>query len=164
MNMIEYSYILPQEGNYEEIFEHLCKMDESYAVKLSKRINLSLYARKIINNATIFTARDNGKLIGVVAIYLKINELSFCTDVSLLPEYHGKEGIGKKILCYAIDYIKENGGCGISLVADLGLKKYYETLGFEERESIYKIADNETYLVLEFDEGEATAETFSGHN
>lgn len=149
--MIDYSYILPQQGNYDEILSHLQAMDDSYAVKLSDRVDLCAYAKKIFDNATLFTARDNCMLIGLVAIYVnKKPILSFCTDVSVLPSYQKSNGIGGALMRLAIQYIKEYGGAGIALIADMKLLPFYNKLGFVESVSDYELNNKELYLEYVF--------------
>lgn len=145
--MIDCSYTLPKQGDYAEILSHLQAMDDAYAVKLSDRVDLYAYAKKICDNATLFTARDNGKLIGLVAIYVKKQPaLSFCTDVSVLPAYQLHKGVGSSLMRFAIQYVCDFGGAGIALIADMRLYDFYKRLGFVQCSTPYKLDEGEIYL------------------
>ena len=86
----------------------------------------------------MFTARHNAQLIGIVAVYFNLSPLySFCTDVSVLPEYQRTQRIGYSLLKKAILFTKGSQSAGFSLVADVSLVRFYTRLGLMVKESAF---------------------------
>lgn len=126
-----YNILAPQKISISELYEHYMAMDNAYVVKLSDRVDIKAYTSKVYNNAYLFTARSAGKLIGVVAIYYNLSpDYSFCTDVSVLPEYQGRYKIGRTLVKESISFVRENGSAGVHLYADSYLEPFYEKMGF----------------------------------
>ena len=149
---IIYSIQKPGESDYKELLAHLEAMDEYYTTRLSTRVDLENYAQKIVSKAYVFTARHNAQLIGIVAVYFNLSPLySFCTDVSVLPEYQRTQRIGYSLLKKAILFAKGSQSAGFSLVADVSLVRFYTRLGLMVKESAFlSLQEEERYMQLDF--------------
>ena len=149
---IKYDIQKPGESDWKELLVHLEILDECYDTKLSYRINLNVYAQKIASKAYVFTARYDELLVGVVAIYFNPSpRYSFCTNVSVLPEYQRTQKIGYSLCRKAISFSKENHSAGFSLVADVSLRRFYTRLGLVVKEPPFPILlERERYMQLDF--------------
>ncbi|MCL2050629.1 MAG: GNAT family N-acetyltransferase [Lachnospiraceae bacterium] len=87
-----------------------------------------------------------GRLIGDAAIYWCL------VDIWVLPEYQGK-GIGRKIVNWLIQYVKDNSIKGTSvsvfLMSAHGKEGFYEKLGFRCRPHEYEGPGMELELDIE---------------
>lgn len=128
---IEYKYDVASEA---EIEAHLTKCDADFTPRLSERVKIFDYSKKIKNNATRFEAWSNGKLVGMIAAYCNDDQrqVAYVTSVSVLRLWTGK-GIADHLLGLCIDHIKVLGIARISLeVAQTNAAaiKLYEKNGF----------------------------------
>jgi ribosomal protein S18 acetylase RimI-like enzyme len=75
-----------------ELGEHLRRCDDGYVPKLSERVAIDDYARKIADRAVRFEAWIGDRLVGLVAAYLPTAKGGplFITDVSVDPEQRGR--------------------------------------------------------------------------
>lgn len=149
---IKYDMQKPGESDWKELLMHLEILDDCYVTPLSSRVNLSDYAQKIASRAYVFTARSNDQLVGIVAVYFNPSPLySFCTDVSVQPEYQRTQRIGYSLLKKAILFTKENHSAGFSLIADVSLVRFYTQLGLVVKESPFSsLLERERYMQLDF--------------
>ncbi|MBU1344693.1 MAG: GNAT family N-acetyltransferase [Proteobacteria bacterium] len=70
------------------------------------------------------------KLIGMGRALSDLASDAYIQDVAVLKEFRGK-GIGKKIIQFLIEKLKENGVDWIGLIAEPGTYSFYKELGFE---------------------------------
>jgi len=88
-----------------QIAEHLLHCDAEFVPRLSGRVEIIDYARKITKNATRFEAWSGSILIGLIAAYC--NDLKsrtvYITSVSVLRKWMGK-GIAVKLMKQSIEH------------------------------------------------------------
>ncbi|HJV75039.1 MAG TPA: GNAT family N-acetyltransferase [Noviherbaspirillum sp.] len=99
-----------------EIAAHLRACDGNFVPRLSSRIEIGGYAKKISSNAVRFEAWSACTLIGLVAAYCNNPEtrLAYITSVSVLHEWTGK-GIAANLMDHCIKHAKASGMRQISL-------------------------------------------------
>jgi len=76
----------------------------------------------------------NNTQIGFIAIEKANDDLFYIEKLSILPQ-HRHKSYGKKLLAFAVDYIKKLNGkmISIGIINDhIVLKKWYNTIGFNE--------------------------------
>ena len=87
-----------------------------------------------------------GRLVGDAAIYWLI------ADIWVLPEYQGK-GIGRKIVSWLLQYIRDNGIKGshaaVFLMCAKDKEGFYEKLGFSRRPNEWEGAGMEMEMYIE---------------
>lgn len=89
------------------ILIHLNHCDNQFVPALSTRVSLEDYAKKMANNAILFEAWVDEKLIGMVAMYQNAQKHAYITNVSVYNEYGGK-GIAKQMFVQLMEYTKTN--------------------------------------------------------
>ncbi len=109
MKAIEFVYTTAV-ADYSKVIAHLTACDENFFPSLSKKVDIALYADKIIKNAVTFEALEGENLAGLVAAYFndELLKKGFITNVSTLKKYFGK-GIAKKLMYMCIGYAKTKG-------------------------------------------------------
>lgn len=80
-----------------DVYQHLHEVDKAFEPALSETININAYAEKIFNYAAKIEAWCNGKLVGLVAIYVNSPPIGFITHVAVSPHYTGL-GIADKLM------------------------------------------------------------------
>ncbi len=113
LNMHETITYRTNTATVEEIRTHLAACDASFIPPLSTRVNIADYAEKLSAKAQRLEAWDNGKLIGLAAIYANEQPRAFLTNLSILPDYQ-RQGIAVVLLekCN-----KSTFGAGFALLA-----------------------------------------------
>lgn len=98
----------------QAINAHLYACDAQFIPHLSERVDLKAYVAKIEKQAVQFEAWDGDVLIGLVAGYANDpkKQNSFLTNVSVLPDWHGK-GIAGRLLN---DFVNHARGAGFDHV------------------------------------------------
>lgn len=83
----------------EEIGRHLALCADNFVPPLRDRVEITLYADKIVANAKRFEAWQDEKLVGLVATYCNAPDcgIAYVTNVSVLPEVQGM-GIGARLV------------------------------------------------------------------
>lgn len=110
---IQYSI---NKSNLLQVIEHLNACDGGFVPALSTQVKLDQYSQKLVENATMFEAFSNNKLVGLIACYLNDykNKIGFITNVSVMSSFNGK-GIAKQLLGMLMQYAAENNFNTISL-------------------------------------------------
>lgn len=87
----------------DDILFHFSKCNHSFNPPLQTYVNIEEYAEKIFHNAVRVEYWKNKVLSGLLAVYYNddIYKIGFITNVSVLPELHGK-GIASKLLKKAV--------------------------------------------------------------
>jgi ribosomal protein S18 acetylase RimI-like enzyme len=90
-----------------ELHKHLILCDEYFFPKLSSRVDLNEYSRKLVLKAVKFEAWNYRQLVGLVAVYVNNPDMhtAFVTNVSILPTFVGR-GIAKELIQQCIQYVK----------------------------------------------------------
>lgn len=88
-----------------DIAEHLLCCDVDFLPRLSSRVDINDYAKKIASRAMRFEAWLDNSLIGLVAAYCNDQEkrIAYITSVSVLKAYTGK-GIAAKLIKQCIEH------------------------------------------------------------
>lgn len=73
----------------------------------------------------------NDKVVGTIRIRYTESKIAKLERLAVLKE-HRKIGVGKKILEYVINYLKEKGIKSLTLDSQYHAKGFYEKFGFEE--------------------------------
>lgn len=118
-----------------------------YAEALDNGNTLSVEKAKIIflkqtqyPDYQVFIAELNNKIVGTFALLIMENMAHLGTpsavveDVGVLQEVQGN-GIGKAMMAFALQYVKEKGCYKMSLSSNLRREKahqFYESLGFKK--------------------------------
>lgn len=145
--MIEYK------TNYStdiEILEHLKICNTQFVPKLSKRVNLNDYSKKLYKNSIRFEAWNLNNLVGLISVYFtdEINKIGFISNVSVVGVFMAK-GIATRLLNEVKKYalinnfkflkleVNKNNTIAISFYKKSNFKIGYENLDYFEM--IYKI-------------------------
>ena len=117
-----------------EICAHLSSCDADFVPRLSTRVEMQDYAKKIASKATRFEAWDGDKLVGLLAVYCNDQEqhIAFITSVSVQKAWTGK-GIAECLVGQCIEHAKVSGMRQISLEVasdNVSAIKLYEKIGF----------------------------------
>lgn len=128
---IEYRFNKASEAG---IVAHLEACDADFIPRLSDRVEIIDYAKKIARNAARFEAWSDGNLVGLIAAYCNDQErqIAYITSVSLLRAWTGK-GIAAHLLGQCVERVKVSGMRQISLEvaqANTSAIKLYEKSGF----------------------------------
>lgn len=93
-----------------EIAEHLTCCDASFVPPLSTRVEINVYAKKIAGKAERFEAWDDGKLVGLLAVYCNDEgtRSAFITSVSVLPAWSGN-GIATRLVDQCVEHSHASG-------------------------------------------------------
>lgn len=122
----------------EDVAGHLVRCDVYFAARLSERVDLSEYARKIHDMAVTVEAWNGESLVGLVAAYMNDPDgcEAYVTNVSVEAAFQGM-GVANSLMARCIQHAKEKGLKQIRLEAAvesdraLGL---YRRLGFQTSE------------------------------
>jgi len=120
----------------EDIQAHLEGCDSTFSPKLSLKVNIEEYSRKIRARARTFEAWLDDELIGLVAAYM--NDLgtrtSFITSVSVAQDFMGR-GIASALLDHCLNRSREEGMKAVRLEVSLDSGEaiqMYKKIGFSE--------------------------------
>lgn len=136
-----------------DIYIHLMSCESQFVPRLSTKVELKQYSKKIYDKATRFEGWDKKSLIGLVAAYCNRQDgCLYITNVSVENLYQG-HGIAKQLLRISIIFAKENNFNFIELEVNKKNKNainLYKKLNFENlKENLescfftYKIDRNE---------------------
>lgn len=101
-----------------EVADHLSHCDTNFIPRLSSRVEIDDYARKIVSKAMRFEAWAGKTLVGLVAAYCNDQEkrVAYVTNVSVMKAWTGK-GIAVCLMNQCIEHSKLSGMQQISLEA-----------------------------------------------
>lgn len=74
----------------------LTELDDVFLPKLSGRVNINAYAKKLANSADIFFVKKGNEDIGNCAVYLNNAMQGFISSIAIKQEYTGMK-LGKKL-------------------------------------------------------------------
>jgi len=94
-------YYKTSSASYDELLDHLRLCDEYHTPKLSERLDIPSYAKKLFENSVTFEAWSENKLIGLIAVYFNNEKQGFISNVSVSGE-HMKKGIATMLLQHCI--------------------------------------------------------------
>lgn len=118
----------------QDITRHLAACDASFHPRLSARVDLADYARKLSQNATRFEAWSDRRLIGLVAVYCNAADrgTAFVSNVSVDPGHRG-QGIARLLMQSCIAHVRGLTFKRLALEVDpaaLPAVRLYQALGF----------------------------------
>ena len=120
----------------EMLVNYLKKVDESFPVPLSKKVDLTDYANKLSTKATLCYEIWNEESIGLVAGYTEkvINEMAYIALVGVVEEAQ-HEGIASKLVKEFCIECSQKGLKKVHLYTDSRNERailMYKKLGFKE--------------------------------
>ncbi|HEJ1051805.1 TPA: GNAT family N-acetyltransferase [Morganella morganii] len=127
----------------DRLLSFLHEINDYFSPSLSSKIDIEIYADKIIKNAYIDYIINEEEIIALLAGYIN-NESIFITLFAVNKLFHGKK-ISTNLLTYNIEKLKKNNIKKINLEVYKNNKRaivFYKKFNFE----IYK-ETNDTYLM-----------------
>jgi ribosomal protein S18 acetylase RimI-like enzyme len=127
----------------EQISEHLRGCDRVFVQKLTARMNLDTYSKKLFEKAFRFEAWEDRTLVGLVAAYFSggfSSSVAFVTNVSVLKS-HSRLGIAGNLLGRCSDRALKNGKTDLRLEVDRGNMaaiSLYQKMGYSMVEDCAK--------------------------
>lgn len=122
----------------EDIQAHLEGCDVGFSPRLSLKVDIGEYSRKISARAKTFEAWFGDTLVGLVAAYMNDSRTrsGFISNVSVANAFTGR-GIASALLDRCLDRLRQEGMEVIGLEVSMESReaiRLYETLGFSELE------------------------------
>ena len=114
--MEDYQYIIHDPGtlDYAVLQAFLVDTEDMFSPKLSDRLDLEEYAKKLTSRAYILACHHENQILGLTAIYYNPNpEYSFSTMFCVRKEYQKSDVIGIKLQELLRDFWKEHPTQGI---------------------------------------------------
>lgn len=118
-----------------EMFLH--SVDYTFPIPLSKKQDLRLFAKKLVDKATLCAETENGEILSLVAGYTDhvINDIAYISVVATLPNARGKgyaQTLVKKFISIAKDkdlsavhlYTVETNTAAVTMYRNLGFEDY----------------------------------------
>ena len=144
---VEYNINIASEA---EISEHLLSCDADFKPRLSDRVEISEYVKKLSDSATKFEAWSDGKLTGLIAAYCNDQEkrIAYITSVSVIKAWVGK-GIASRLMKQCVEHAQKLGMLQIKLevsIDNVAAIKLYEKNGFVAGEIDATVVNYELYL------------------
>lgn len=132
------------------ILEFLKKIDASFNPKLSTKVDLVTYSKKLSKLANVFFARLNNTDIGIVAFYTNFDsKKAYITVIGVRPDDQRK-GFGRCLLDLVVDHAQENKMNYLELEVDIvntSAIKFYWRNGFTPSTSKDKNNNSSFYMV-----------------
>jgi ribosomal protein S18 acetylase RimI-like enzyme len=121
-----------------DIQAHLEGCDVGFSPRLSLKVDIGEYSRKISARAKTFEAWFGDTLVGLVAAYMNDSRTrsGFISNVSVANAFTGR-GIASALLDRCLDSLRQEGMEVIGLEVSMESReaiRLYETLGFSELE------------------------------
>lgn len=118
-----------------ELLELLTILDNEFEPALSARIHLVEYAAKMAAKATLVSARQDGQLVGIAAVYCNdlSDRIAYVTYLGILPSLRCN-GLGTKLMTQVMGAAHAQGMQWVELQTDAGRDaslRFYLRLGFE---------------------------------
>ncbi len=91
----------------QQIYSHLMSCDDEFKPRLSLRVNLAEFSKKIYEEARTFEAFQRNRLVGLVAMYLDeaVPPIAFVTNVSVMREF-SRARIATSLLSSCLSYAR----------------------------------------------------------
>ena len=123
-------------NNADKLCRFLEKVDGSFPIPLSSKIELSVLSDKLCTIGIVFAAHIDGELAGIIGLYANDSETktAYFSVLAVLNEYSGK-GIASQLLQNAVEEAKL---CGMRKVrlythkTNKGAIHLYKKAGFHE--------------------------------
>tara|TARA_B100000959_G_C14529913_1_gene439063 strand:- start:130 stop:564 length:435 start_codon:yes stop_codon:yes gene_type:complete len=106
-------------SKFSDIYYHLKCCDEYFTPYLSTYVDLNSYSKKLESNADRFEYWNNQTLIGLLALYKRVDSNSvFITNMSLIHNFFGK-GYANNLINRAVSFYKNEGFSRIDLEVNI---------------------------------------------
>lgn len=114
-----------------EIISHFPSCGTQFYQALKGRVDISVYADKLIGNAERFEAWDKGVLIGLLAIYYNRNgPFDFISNLSVSENYQG-QGVARHLLEQGVKLAGESREIRLEVSKDnASAIEFYRRAGF----------------------------------
>jgi len=133
MDVIEYYTYFPGNVDFHEFLTFLEETDNLITPKLSSRVNLEEYAKKVTKNATMFVAKKEKEWIGVEALYYNpYPDYSYSTYLCIKKEYQNNSNVGIDLMLRQRQFLKKNQTKGLRFAirkSDAALLNYHLKTG-----------------------------------
>jgi len=148
---VYYKIFKPGEMEVNRLVDFLTEADNYAIPSLSTLVNIGDYAVKLAENATLFTALVDSRIVGLSAVYVnKAPLFSFCTYLCALKPYQD-DMVGIEVLMNSINYCKEYGSeafRGEIRKTNKPLWNLYKRLGFSiVEEKVYPNTDVQSAII-----------------
>lgn len=134
-----------------EIVGHLTQCDVHYRPKLSERVDLPAYGKKLFLRSQRFEMWEGATLAGLAAVYFDDgeNRYGYISNISVLPEYNGR-GIGLQLM-HSVERFAADKGFE-ELILETGIDnttalRLYEKCGFQVAEETSRMVHLRKRLV-----------------
>jgi ribosomal protein S18 acetylase RimI-like enzyme len=131
----------------KELCRFFANCDNQFSPLLSSRVRLVKYSEKLVLNSIIIHAKENNKIIGLIAFYANESSLDYAyiSLICVLKGYEGK-GIGKRLIDECILHINKKGFKSIKLEVNNDNQNaisFYTKIGFH-----IKKQNQQSYIML----------------
>ena len=135
--------------NEIELEKFLQEIDSCFPIALSKKVNLTEYAKKAMEKGINILAIEDNKIIGVCMGYAndQANRQAYISTIAVLPEYRNMQ-VGKQLIVEFKKCCKQNNMKSIQLFVHKDNERaiqFYQKMGFEmigKREDVLKMKMN----------------------
>lgn len=99
-----------RELSFLEISDFFKEHDNDYFEKLSDRVNIDEYSKKLLESSIQFTLWDNINLIGLSPCYFNNIEekVGYISSLTIKKDFRGQK-LGSKLINQISEYARENG-------------------------------------------------------
>ncbi|SUW63244.1 Uncharacterized N-acetyltransferase YvbK [Buttiauxella agrestis] len=144
MNDIE---VCAGHASAEQVAEHLNLCDALFQPKLSSKVNIANYAKKLTDHALCLETWQQGTLVGLLCVYCNDPQNgAFVTNVSVVPDFQGR-GIASELLRNAIETVREIGFDTLKLEVNetnIAAMRLYQQFGFVSEQ----VTSQSTMMIL----------------
>lgn len=121
-------------SNEDQVFEHLMSCDSVFVARLSQKVNITDYAKKLVRCADRFEIWRDSKLVGLVAVYFNNTQknVAFFTNISVMSGWRSN-GIATQLMQECIARARRHGFSKMQLEVDydnVAAAHLYSKLGF----------------------------------
>lgn len=134
MNDITIEHVQPPSDS-KRLEKILWELDDDIIPKLSERVNIEEYAKKLSANAEVFYVKHGDIDIGNCAVYMNNEETGFISSIAIKKEWQNK-GIGKQVWNLVCSIAKCKHIKYIELCVD---KKNSNAQKFYKKNSFYEV-------------------------
>ena len=146
-----YKLFQPGEIDVNKLELFLTEADNYAIPPLSVLVNIREYALKLAEKATIFSALDNDRIVGISAVYVnKAPLFSYATYLCALKPYQD-DMVGIELVMKSINYCKAYGSAsyrGEIRKSNKPLWNFYKRIGFTiVEEKVYPNSDTQSLII-----------------
>ena len=107
------------QSKFSDIYNHLKCCDKHFTPFLSSYVNLDSYSKKLESTADRFEYWSDQTLIGLLAMYKRVNTNSiFITNMSIINSFFGK-GYASNLINKSVLFYKDGGFSRIDLEVNI---------------------------------------------